>query len=139
MRNPTSCPPGYPGGLYREKSPHNRNNIIFTTFLPHFGRKKNILFARLSRTSVQNPKIPKKLIGPFFDPFLPQKRAKCRGASKFFLWMDFLFLFGFQLFQSISLWDFLKKFEDWDWELYWAKNFRALKKSEICLLSIFLR
>ena len=135
------APRGTQGG-YLGQRPYIHQKIrkiaVFTTFW----KEKNHSLATSSRTLIQDPMIPKKpdraLFRSIFGLKKGKKRAKCREVAWICLWMDFFFLFGFQLFQYIPLCDFCKKFEFWDWELYRAKNFRALHKFGICFSSIFL-
>ena len=88
MRNPTSCPRGTQGELYREKSPQNRNITIFTTFLPHFGRKKNIILPDHQGYQFRIPRSQKNKIGPFLRPsknFWPFSKQIDSKKWEFFL------------------------------------------------------
>ena len=69
---PHLLPPGVPRGSLGKKAP--KTEILL--FSPHFGRKKKYSFARSSRTSIQNPNIPKNSDRALFRSIFASKMAK---------------------------------------------------------------
>ena len=109
VRNPTSCPPGYPGGAIQGKKPPKQKYYYFHHILEG---KKKYSFARSSRTSIQNPNIPKKSDRALFRSIFASKMAKkgqnVGGPKNFSSGWIFCFSLVFNYFNQFLYGIFLK-------------------------------
>ena len=109
VRNPTSCPPGYPGGAIQGKKPPKQKYYYFHHILEG---KKNILLPDHQGHQFRIPTFQKIQIGPFFDPFLPQKWQKkgqnVGGPKNFSSGWIFCFSLVFNYFNQFLYGIFLK-------------------------------
>ena len=118
-------PLGPPGGLNRGQTPQNGKIEFLATFLEEIF----LSFLGSLGTLILSPTIQKNwcltLFWYIFGPKTAKKRARFHEAQQFWLWMNFLFYWKNQLFQTLFMTSFFFKLENRDSEVSQTKNFRV--------------